>query len=628
MIRTVQDVFSRAIQNSPDNRNLRISKKTGDLTTAKHGFFSRAVRFLIGPTRKDIENNRKIIGHFVHELELGYGRGIAQAALLKGLARARLDPEGHLEYRAYKPLTVREVRKVLTEAEAGYRQAKTEARAGAEKGDNEAQRRLIGLAVMRWGPGGWSKFAEAARADGVDPGKLGDDHRVLVLERLAAEVEARTVAEGKVPSSREVKDLALTLAREAGKMKGEEVEGALADLEMAKEAAGEMLEALAAGDEDSLQPMLDLLDRNRALAESAYNGIDEGEPLKPAMQAIERAVSDLEPGKAEELYDALTGEGSRAVGVLAAHSFLESSGSGRAVAPLAAMIRQSIAHLAWRGEIEHRDSDLRGTIKNVADSEDVSELANELDQVMTERSIEATRDALGAYLPTGFPLEAMGEGRVGGELTVQSDLSKDDEFRSLTIKKLGNESKHNSLLEKVKDHEPGLAGTFWKDVTRQTKMTLSDEQGRSKLALSSDNALQELGSFSGDHRAAFELSKFMNQSLLNNMLDTVASALPRNERNEVLTFSFDSKRDQGINVAKISDGGKVSFVIDYSMSTPIKGIINGGGGLLPDLPPGNSMKLALRLKIAQEDLEKGRLDAFVVDKQPEATLRLEFPSEM
>ena len=254
------DRFEQTVDGAADDARLRLGER-GELTTARHSFGGRVVRWLARrPTRQDRVDNQRLMGDLLRGLQQKYG-DIGTEAFLRAV------PEG-IDAAAGKPLTARQVRNALTHAETTSRNQLTSA----------ARARAV-----LYSPG-HRKFSEIADAVGIDPATLTKAQRSAFKNKLLRRIVAQATATGTQPGLAEVAGLAkqalrqtLHLPRPPSEIAGP-VERALAAV-AAGDGDRDRLQALATELGNHLAGQLRRLDREQQLDAVMSRGDEAKEEL-------------------------------------------------------------------------------------------------------------------------------------------------------------------------------------------------------------------------------------------------------------------------------------------------------------------------------------------------------------
>jgi hypothetical protein len=436
--------FNRAIQRADANADLRISKHTGDVTSARHGFFSRLVRFFKGPTKQDVEDNKRIVRDFVANLTRQYGPDLAKQALL----RARRG-----DVQSGKPLSVPQVlaaRKFAQGKETQVSQtllpflpggrglALAADEAGAKLTDDrqnlvhvQLRSELRGRAATDGKMPGFSDIKAIAGRMAKDAAATSpeDVKRLLALQKAgvlegsgilslppsqrafaAARLEEELTVlrhQGDATDDDHVRKLATQVAKQASKLDPAEAATASRNIEQARKTALDLLAALRPGGDGATSTRLlgQLIDQGAALVPAYTKGAEIGTDDRrlPMSRAVIRAIAETSPQEARELFETMDKRGSPLRTMMAAVGHLEgradSSDPGRTSA-IGELSREQDDLLAKLGEqggvagLERRIDDVMRQVSNpqapernrTSEGTAVAQAVKEADRFIFDRS--------------------------------------------------------------------------------------------------------------------------------------------------------------------------------------------------------------------------------------------------
>jgi serine/threonine protein kinase len=265
------DRFRQAVDQADDRAHVRLGER-GDLTTARHSFGGRVVRWLVGTTGQDRIDNQRLLTDLQQGLKDKYGDDIGTEAFLQAV------PEGSAAA-VPKPLTVRQVRRAVTHAESASR----------------AQLTLAACERARIFSPGHRKFAEITAALGIDPATLSDAQQREFKTELRRRVVEQAALTGAPPKLAEVADLAKQALRQTLHLP--RPPGAI---------ARPVERALGDRDRDQLQALATELGNHLA---GQLRGLDREQQLNAVMSRGDAAKEALLHELAQELPDSdiLTG---------------------------------------------------------------------------------------------------------------------------------------------------------------------------------------------------------------------------------------------------------------------------------------------------------------------------------
>ncbi len=381
------DRFTNNIAGTSDNA-VRFSKTTGDVTTAEHGFMSRAVRWISGPTKQDIQDNKQIINDFHKALATKFGPEIAQAALLHVRKDMEVRDGDGVFYRPDKALTQRQVKEALDYAQNA-----------ADGADHHTFMRALTNEVLRFSPGG-SRFDEAALAKGVDPKGLDDEQQVFILRRLEQEVVREAQQDNRIPDRDEIRSMAGKLARQADREGSEWATGVNKRMEAATETGRAFIGAMAGDLDNPVGLLADLMRQGDELTPfmSTDGELGTDDRNKGALGGLREAVTSMKPEEARDLYEQIAKPGSDGRKLIAAFMRSEENVPGHdgpkvgSAGQVSQFMLATIQMIARRGGVEDSDNAVNKLMRSIerdadlAEDDDVVALSKGFDKLIDVRA--------------------------------------------------------------------------------------------------------------------------------------------------------------------------------------------------------------------------------------------------
>jgi hypothetical protein len=205
-------------------------------------------------------------------------------------------------------------------------------------------------------------------------------------------------------------------------------------------------------------------------------------------------------------------------------------------------------------------------------------------------------------------------GRDGGVTIVATmDERKRKEFFELTTKNL-DKSKPRS-----DDGLPPLADQFWRDITRNTRVTVVHSATATATLTAQGKPQAELKKLvGGSDVAAYHLSKFLSQTPLNTMLGTLSSLKDENGR-RVMPMPG-TEWTQGVTVTRrVDETGQPIIDMSFAMKGDVSAVAVDGDGL--EAQAGSRFSCGMRLQIQLADLQSGNVERFRMVEPPALQLR-------
>lgn len=380
------DKFNQNIAAASDSA-VRFSRTTGDTTTAQHGFMSRAVRWIHGPTKQDIQDNKQIINDFHKALASKFGPEIAQAALLH-VRKDMQQRDDSLFYRPDKALTARQVKDAIEFADS--------AAGGA---DHRTFMRALTNEVLRYGPGG-SQFDAAALAKGVDPTRLDDEQQLFILNRLEQELTREGLQLNRIPERSEISSIAGKLARQVDRAGTDWAADVNGRMQAAATTGGRFIDAMVGGKGDAVALLADLMHQGDELIPfmTVDGEIGTDDRNKGAWGGLRDAVTSMKPDEARALYDELTAKGSDARKLIAAFMRSEENVSGHdapkvgGAGQISQFMLATVQMIARRAGIDDSDNEVNKLMRSIerdtdlAEDDDVVALSKGFDKLIDARA--------------------------------------------------------------------------------------------------------------------------------------------------------------------------------------------------------------------------------------------------
>lgn len=381
------DRFHHNIGAASDNA-VRFSKNTGQVTTAEHGFMSRAVRWIGGPTKQDIQDNKQIINDFHQALASKFGPEIARAALLHVRKDMEVRDGDRVFYKPAKELTARQVKDAIEFAQNA-----------ADGADHSKFMKALTNEVLRFGPGG-SQFAGAAQAKGVDPNNLDDEQQLFILNRLEQEVTREGQQLNRIPERSEIRSMAGKLARQVDAQGTVWAVEANKRMEKAAETGGQFIDAMANGKGDPVRLMAHLMDQGDELIPfmTLDGEIGTDDRNKGALSGLHQAVTSLDPKDARKLYERISAEGGDGRKLIAAFMQSEERVPGHdgpmvgGAGQVSQFMEATIKMIARRAGVEDVDKEVGKLMRSVerddelAEDDEVGQLSKGFDKLIGVRA--------------------------------------------------------------------------------------------------------------------------------------------------------------------------------------------------------------------------------------------------
>jgi hypothetical protein len=170
-------------------------------------------------------------------------------------------------------------------------------------------------------------------------------------------------------------------------------------------------------------------------------------------------------------------------------------------------------------------------------------------------------------------------------------------------------------------------GQFLKDYFR-AEITLVDHTGSQMLPTKPGDdvaALMGLNRIAGKSlQTSSNLGAFLNQSAFNAMNEELGRAFA-NVNGDEPTLIIGRPRDENEKNQKITvTAQRDEFIIDFQLSSPLKGFDKNGTMLNLDNGQANTIEMGMQVRISRDDLENGRLDQYRITQPPTASMRMVF----
>jgi hypothetical protein len=211
-----------------------------------------------------------------------------------------------------------------------------------------------------------------------------------------------------------------------------------------------------------------------------------------------------------------------------------------------------------------------------------------------------------------------------GKVTIVAtmDTRRQKEFLDLTSRNLADPKPRSD------DGLPPLAQQFWRDITRQTRVTVvHSATDTATLTAQAKPQAQLKKLVGGSDTAAYHLSKFLSQTPLNSMLGAISASLKDKDGRRVMPMPG-TERTQGMTVMQgVDDNGEAVIDMSFAMQGDVSAVAVHGEAL--EAQAGSSrFTCGMRLQIRLADLQSGNVAAFRIVEPPTLQLRaqLKLPS--